>query len=483
MKRRNILRLTASFGAGISLHIPSGRAATSALPTSAEMLRLSQYMAEAKTKTLPAAAAEQTKFHILDTLAAVVSGSALVPGVAALRYLQLHAGPGLATVAGAKVTAGPVDAAMANGVMGHADETDDSHGRSRSHPGCAVVPAALATGEHLGATGTDFLNAVSLGYDVGTRIVMAMGGPAFSYESHKSSHAIAGVFGAAAAAGSIAALNAQQMRWLLDYTAQQSSGIAAWRRDTDHIEKGFVFGGMPARSGVISALVVQSGWTGIDDIFNGEDNFFLAYAPTADRTKIAEKLGERFEIALTDIKKWTVGSPIQGPLDAIELMRKKRAFDASQVAKVVVRLEPSVANVVDNRDIPDICLQHMVAVMLIDKTASFKAAHDVPRMKDVNTLRERAKVQLIGDESLKQFLPVRVALVEVTLADGTVLNERIEAVRGTPRNPMEKTEVVDKCTDLIAPIVGREKTKKLVEIVFSLERLASVKEIRALLQP
>jgi 2-methylcitrate dehydratase PrpD len=155
-------------------------------------------------------------------------------------------------------------------------------------------------------------------------------------------------------------------------------------------------------------------------------------------------------------QKWTVGSPIQGLLDAIELMRKKRPFDASQVAKVVVKLEPSVANVVDNRDIPDICLQHMVAIMLLDKTATFKAAHDVPRMKDVNVLRERAKVQLIGDESLKQYLPVRVALVEVTLADGT---------------------------DLIAPIVGSEKTKKLVEIVFSLERLASVREFRSFLQP
>ena len=64
----------------------------------------------------------------------------------------------------------------------------------------------------------------------------------------------AGVFGAAAAAGCCARLSAQQIRWMLDYTAQQSSGIGAWGRDTDHIEKGFVFGGMPARSGVTAAL-------------------------------------------------------------------------------------------------------------------------------------------------------------------------------------------------------------------------------------
>jgi len=62
-------------------------------------------------------------------------------------------------------------------------------------------------------------------------------------------------------------LDARQMRWALDYTAQQSSGIVAWRSDTDHIEKAFVFGGMPARNGVTAALVVRTGWNGVDDIF------------------------------------------------------------------------------------------------------------------------------------------------------------------------------------------------------------------------
>lgn len=481
MNRRKILRLWAMLGAG--LVCPAPRAAAQSGAPSPEMSALSLYMSESARRMLPAETVEQAKFHILDTFAAMISGSALPPGQAALRYLRSHAGKGAATVVGARLTAGPVDAALANGVMAHADETDDSHGRSRSHPGCAVVPAALATGEKLSVNGTRFLRAVTLGYDIGTRVVMAMGGPAFSYESHKSSHSIAGVFGAAAASGCAAGLDAQRMRWLLDYTAQQSSGIAAWRRDTDHIEKAFVFGGMPARSGVVSALLVQSGWNGIDDIFSGEDNFFLAYAPAADRAKLVDKLGERYEITQTDIKKWTVGSPIQGPLDAIELIRGKRPFEADQVDRVVVRLEPSVANVVDNRDIPDICLQHMVAVMLLDKTASFKAAHDTARMKDSAVLRQRAKVRLVGDEALKQFLPVRVAIVELSLNDGTTLTERVEAVRGTPRNPMTRTEVVDKCRDLIAPVLGPGKTTRLIETVFAIEAVTSVRKLRPLLQP
>jgi 2-methylcitrate dehydratase PrpD len=304
----------------------------------------------------------------------------------------------------------------------------------------------------------------------------------FSYDSSLATHSIAGTFGAAAAAACAAGLDARQMRWALDYTAQQSSGIRAWRRDTNHIEKAFVFAGMPARSGVTSALVVRTGWNGVDDIFSGADNFFLAYAPKAQPERLVEKLGERYEIALTDIKKWTVGSPIQGPLDAVEAIRSKRPFEADQVQRVTVHLAPPVATVVDNRDIPDICLQHMIAVMLLDKTVSFRGAHDKPRMKDPAALRQRAKVNLVYDEELIKLLPVRVAVVEIDLTDGTRFSERVSAVRGTPRNPMTRTEVIDKARDLIAPILGREKSERLIETVFAIETITDVRSLRPLLQ-
>src|SRR5207249_7299676 len=133
---------------------------------------------------------------------------------------------------------------------------------------------------------------------------------------------------------------------------------------------------------------------------------------------------------------WTVASPIQGPLDAMEIIHGERPFEVDQVEGVVVRLAPTVAAVVDNRDIPDICLQHMLAVMLVDKTASFKAAHDKPRMQDAAVRRQRAKVELVKDQDLQRLMPIRVAIVDIAFTDGTKLTERVEAVRGTPRNPM-----------------------------------------------
>jgi 2-methylcitrate dehydratase PrpD len=481
MNRRDVLYSVASVALG-SVVLPRLVLAQGAVGPGSIMEALSTYMASAGTRPLPADVAEHAKHHLLDTLAAMLSGSQLAPGQAAERYIRDYAGTNVATVAGTTLTATAGDAALANGVMAHADETDDSHNDSRSHPGCSVVPAALAAGEQFAIDGARFLNAVTLGYDIGTRVVMAMGGAAFSYESSLSTHSIAGTFGAAAAAACAASLDAQQIRWVLDYAAQQSSGIIAWRRDTDHIEKAFVFAGKPARSGVAAALVVRAGWNGVDDIFSGADNFFAAYAPKADPSRLINGLGQRYEITQTDIKKWTVGSPIQGPLDAVAAIRDKRPFEADQVQRVTVRLAPSVAAVVDNRDIPDICLQHMVAVMLMDKTVSFQAAHDKSRMQDTTALRERAKVNLVRDEELAKLLPVRVAIVEIEFTDGARLSERVTAVRGTPRNPMSRAEVVDKARDLIIPVIGRDASERLIQSVLAIEEVSNIRDLRPLLQ-
>lgn len=124
----------------------------------------------------------------------------------------------------------------------------------------------------------------------------------------------------------------------------------------------------------------------------------------------------------------------------------------------------------------------MVAVMLLDKTASFAAAHDTPRMQDPAILRERAKVQLIGDDELERRLPRREAIVEVTLTDGTKLTEHVTAVRGTVENPMPREEVVAKARDLMAPVLGAATTASLIEKVFALERVKDIRELRPLLQ-
>lgn len=450
--------------------------------TSPVMERLSAYMGDARSRALPDEVVEKTKHHVLDTFAAMISGSELPPGRAALEFARSYGGREVATVVASSSRCGPIEAGMTNGVLAHADETDDSHSPSQSHPGCAVVPAALAVGEQFGISGTHFLRAVTLGYDLGPRFTMTLGGQRFEAESHWSTHSISPLFGAAAAASCAASLDAQQMRWMLGYTAHQSSGLGAWSRDTQHMQKAFHFGGMTVRSGVTSALLVQAGWTGVDDILSGKDNFFAAYNPHADPAGLIDKLGERYEVTRTNIKKWPVGSPIQAALDAIVILRKQHPFEAAQVREVSVRLATDEAAIVNNREIPDICLQHMITVMLLDKTVTFASAHDGARLKDPATLRERAKVQLIPDAELERLMPLRVAIVDVSLTDGSRVTQRVDNVRGTPENPMTREEVIAKASDLITPVLGAAKCSSLIERVFHLESVSDIRELRPLLQ-
>jgi 2-methylcitrate dehydratase PrpD len=479
LDRRSLL---ASAGSALALGALPGRAFAAPVPVSPMMATLSAYMAAAGGRALPDEVLEKAKHHILDTFAAMISGSNLPPARAALNFARGYAGDPTATIAASRLTASPLEAALVNGMLAHSDETDDSNEYSQSHPGCAVVPAALAAGEKFDADGMHFLRAVTLGYDIGPRVTISFGAVEFRDNSHKATHAIAGAFGAAAAAGSLAALDAQQMRWMLDYSAQQSSGIGAWARDTSHIEKSFVFAGMPARNGVTAALAVQSGFTGVDDIFSGPDNYFDATAPTARPDLLIEDLGQRYEIARTNIKKWTVGSPIQAPLDAMSAILKKKAVLPDDVTSIVVQLAHTEARTVDNRDMPDICLQHMVAVMLLDGTASFAAAHDKARMSDPAVLKQRAKVKLVESEELEKLEPARQAIVDITLKDGTVLSQRVTAVRGTVENPMPREEVVAKARDLCEPVIGKGQTAALIEAALGLDTLRSVRDLRGVLQ-
>ncbi len=480
MTRRGVLQ---TMGAGAAAAVLPMRArAAEAAKISPVTEKLAAYMSAAREKELPADIVDHAKYHILDTLAAMISGADLPPGRIALKFAAAHKGEMVATVAASNIVCGPLEAAMANGMLAHSDETDDSHAPSHSHPGCATIPAALAAGEQFGISGTHFLRAVTLGYDIGTRVTTTLGALKYQMETHRSSHSIAENFCAASAAGCAASLDPRQMRFILDYASQQASGIAAWERDTEHIEKSLVFAGHPARNGVSAALLIQIGGSGVEDIFAGTDNFLLAYAPKSDPGILIDKLGERFNVKETTIKKWTVGSPIQAPLDAVENLRKRHPFEAAQVEHIRVRVSSSEANTVNNRDMPDICLQHMIAVMLLDKTASFAAAHDKARMQDPVVLKERAKVELFFDEELEKLIPKRVTIIEVKLTDGTQLTERVEAVRGTPDNPMTKDEVATKARDLVAPSLGAAKADKLISTIWNIEAVKNIRELRSLIQ-
>jgi 2-methylcitrate dehydratase PrpD len=443
------------------------------------MQDVSGYIATGWKRNLPEDVAEKGKQHLLDTLAAMISGAKLMPGEMAIHYARLQGGTAEAVVAGSDVVTSAVNAALANGMTAHADETDDSHLTSRSHLGCGVVPAALAMAEKDGRSGEDMLKAVVLGYDIGGRLTVSLGADSI-YDAGHSTHSFAALFGAAAAAGALAGLNPDQARWLLSFTAQQTSGVSCWQRDGDHIEKAFDFGGMGARNGVAAATMVQAGFTGVDDVFAGPRNFFDAFSSEdANPEWLAGELGSRFEIMHTNIKKWSVGSPIQAVLDSVQALMLENSLEPDDIETVTVHMSSNESHVVDNRHMANINLQHMISVMLLDKTVTFASAHDDDRMENSAILAVKKKVILTPDPDL----PRRHPIVEMKTRDGKELRHRTPAVRGTPDNPMDKQEVEDKAFDLLSGPLGESKARDLIDRIWNIEQVANMRDLRPLLMP
>ena len=242
--------------------------------------KLSAYIAGALKKPLPKEVAERAKLHLLDTLAAMVSGSRLVPGKRAIGYVKTLGGTKEACVIGTRIVTTAVNAALANGMFGHADETDDSHRASITHPGASVVPAALALAERNRHNGTALLRAMVLGYDVGARLTMSLDLKAFYARGHHPP-SFGGLFGAAARGGRIgtARSRARALHALLHRATGRGAVMpvprpGARRKSVRH--------GRHARAqrraggAARGARIHRRG-----GCFSGDRNFFFAFSPDA----------------------------------------------------------------------------------------------------------------------------------------------------------------------------------------------------------
>src|SRR6202795_1217442 len=229
--------------------------------------QLATYMAQARDMRLAPPVGPAAKHRIRDALAAMGCGSHLPAGEMAIAFARAQGGVAEATVLATDIRTSAVNAALANGMFAHADETDDFEPVTKAHPGSHVVPAALAMAEREGGSGAELLRAVTLGYDVCCRFLMALG-PDLVRGTHRSAEGVGSTFSSVAAAASLARLDEAGMRYALSYAAQQVSGLWSWTSDTEHVEKAFDFAGMGARNGVTAVTMVQAGLTGVRDVMD-----------------------------------------------------------------------------------------------------------------------------------------------------------------------------------------------------------------------
>jgi len=191
-------------------------------------------------------------------------------------------------------------------------------------------------------------------------------------------------------------------------------------------------------------------------------------------------LGKEYEILRGGIKRWPVGGPIQGPMHVLRDLIQQHNLSADEVEKVTARLPDKELEIVNNRPTPDICLQHLLAVMLQDGTVTFKSAHDFRRMRDPKILALRSRIEAVGDPDLTDTQRRWRCVMEIRLKDGRTLNHQTMAAKGSFENPLTPEEENEKALDLIVPVLGRSRSRKLLEVLWAFDRLPDVRVLRRL---
>jgi 2-methylcitrate dehydratase PrpD len=440
------------------------------------------YAAAARRRPLPDDVREATRLHLLDTLAAIVSGSGLSAGIAGRRYALTTEGRPSGSLLGTGASSDPVSAAIANGMSAHADESDDSHETSLTHPGCGILPAALVAAELTPSSGTELENALALGYDVTGRFGEVLCDVMSPFRSSLATHAWGPLFGAGFAAGSLSRFDDARFVTLLSYLIQEASGVTTWTLDQQHVLKSYVFGGMPAGGAIRALRFTQLGFSGSGDVLDpGRRNLLDALGiDTTRAAHLAEGLGERWIMRETDIKSHPIGYPLIAPVSVVERMVREEGVRAEDVTAVRVHYHPDWYTVTARSPMPDVNLPHCLAATLIDGRLTFAASHDESRMADPAVLALRERISLLGPvEHLGRF-DVRV---EIELGDRTVTGEQVGDVLGRASNPMSRDQVEAKARELLEPVLGAGRTTALISATRDLDRVADVRELIAAARP
>jgi 2-methylcitrate dehydratase PrpD len=173
-----------------------------------------------------------------------------------------------------------------------------------------------------------------------------------------------------------------------------------------------------------------------------------------------------------------VGGPIQGPLHVLRDLMEEHRFAADDVEELIARMPDKELEIVNNRDMPDISVQHLLAVMLRDGTVTFASAHDFRRMRDPRVLVLRQRIKAVGDPSLTDAQRRWRCVMEIRLKDGRTLNHQTMAAKGSFENPLTRDEEEEKALDLIVPVLGKQRSEALLAALWGFEDLKDVRTLR-----
>jgi 2-methylcitrate dehydratase PrpD len=430
------------------------------------LARISGYGAHDATRELPPEVLHYAKRAVIDWFAALYPGTRMSPAQELVRAHKAELGMGRSSLPGFGTAAHPSLAAWINGSASHSAEFDDIFRDAVYHPGCPVIAAALALAQDRKASGRAFLSAVVVGYEISTRIGVAVQ-PSHYRFFHTTG--TVGAFGSAAAGAALTAPgNADVMAHAIATAGTFAAGLQQAFR-SDSMTKP-LHAGHAAQVGVQAAMAAAEGVTGALDILEGSAGFGAAMSEGGRWERATDGLGERYNIMRMTQKAHGCCGHAFAAIDAAMHLRPLLALEDIDAIEVEgYKATVDVAGIRDPKTPSEarFSTPYLVAYGLVHGSPRIKAFEDI---HDPHVRALMQKVRVREDRDLTARFPgERTARVTITTRDGRRREHFSPCRKGDPEAPLSDDDIGAKFEELVTPILGVERAARLLRHLWVLE--------------
>jgi 2-methylcitrate dehydratase len=463
------------------------------MPTKTLAHQLAEYACALRFEDLSRNVIHEVKRRIIDSLGCALGAWKEEPCVIARKVASDFSARQGSTIIGTNHKAPPDWAAFANGCcIRYFDYNDTYLSKEPAHPS-DNISAALAVAESVGATGRELITAIALAYEVQCRFCDAA-----SIRARGWDHVTYGAFSTALASAKLMKLDPKNTRHAVNIAGVAGAAMRQARVGELSHWKGVAFA-TAARHGVFSALLARAGMTGPGPIFEGQMGFEKQLGVSLGNVgeKFAVPLAKNGEgpasmILRTSIKFWPAEYHSQSAIEAALFLRIEIG-DPKTVRAVTIESHDASVDIIgsepekwkpETRETADHSLPYITAIALIDGEVTEKQFQP-ERFKDPKIWKFLENVKVQRNAELSALYPGAVAnIVHVDLADGRRLTKRIDYPMGHAKNPLKDSQVEEKFDVLVDPMFGRERARKIIDIVWKLDEAKNVDElIRAIEVP
>ncbi len=443
--------------------------------------RLAEHVATLRYEDIPPSVIERAKLFVADfvgiAVRAAYDAASTPPMIAAAEALGGAGKDGAgATIFSTRGRFAPPVAALVNGAIGHSMDFDPMNTPASLAPSPSTMPAAFAAAEMCGASGRDVLTAIVAGYDVTCKISQALG-PAAMYERGFHPTAVAGCFGATAAAGRVLGLSVEQMMHAFGIALSEAAGSMQYLRNGAWTKR--FQAGNAGRNGLVAATFAKHGFTGAVDPLEGRFGLFHAYVPDAKPEFAVAGLREIWEVATTGIKPYPACRLSHAPADLAAGFYTEHGDRSDDIAEIAVGLsntgmvltgapqeqkrEPK--SVVDGQ----FSTHFTAAVMLRQGKLEWDDYNR--QLADQRTLALTRRVTAFEDPRVEANYPNLLSgSLKIVMRDGTVHESFQRVPKGDPENFVTAEEVRGKFASLVSPCLGEAGEAALFDVAMHLEQ-------------